>query len=450
MSKSKRIIITGAGSVGKYLAKLLSKEKHEIIVIDTDPERLSTIGNQYDLMTMEGSGTSFRTLEDAKIHNADLFIAVTHSEEINLLSAMLAKKMGAKKTIARVDNMEFVDSSHKNDIINMGIDKMIYPEKIAAKEIVDIVHQTETNEAFEFSGGKLRLFVLTLDKNTPLVGKTLKEASIITNSIDYRVVAICRNQKTIIPSGNDVLKEGDVVYIITSPEGINNLISYSGKEKKPLGNIIILGGSRIGKRVAMDLVKNCRVKLIEFDEKKAQSLAENLDKCLVIQGDGRDMDLLIEEDIQNTDAFIAVTGDSETNILTCALAKKFGVRKAIAEIENFDYFEIASKMGIASIVNKKLSAASNIYSFTMNAKVSSVKYLTGADAELLEFVVNEKSKITKRPLKKLSFPKEAIVGGYIREEHSYIAKGETEILPGDKVVVFCLPEALDRVESYFR
>lgn len=450
MPKAKRIIIAGAGDVGQYLAKMLSKEKHEITVIDTDAERLATIGNQYDLMTIEGSGTSFKTLEDAKIQSMDLFIAVTHSEETNLLSAMLAKRLGAKKTIARIDNTEYINPLRKLNFINMGVDRMIYPEKIAAKEITSLIRQTGTNEVFEFSGGKLKLFVLTLDENAAIVGKTLKEATKMVNSIDYRAVAISREGQTIIPSGEDVMKIGDIVYVITSPEGVDSLMKNSGKDKHDIENIMILGGSRIGQRVAMDLGSSCRIKLIEFNEKKAQTIAERLEKCLVIHGDGRNLELLVEEDIQDMDAFIAVTGDSETNVLACALAKKFGVPKAIAEIENFDYFDIASKMGIESIINKKLSAASHIYTFTMNAEVSSIKCLTGTNAELLEFVVGENAKITKDVLRNINFPKESIVGGYIRGKRSFIAKGDTEIKPGDKVVVFSLPEALSKVETFFR
>lgn len=449
MGVSKRIIIAGAGEVGQYLAKMLSKEKHEITVIDTDNERLNEIGSQYDLLTIQGSGSSFVTLEDAKVKSVDLFIAVTHSEEVNLISAMLAKRLGAKKTIARIDNIEYVNPQRKLHFINMGIDRMIYPEKIAAKEIVSLIKQTGTNQIFEFTGGKLKLFVVTLDKDAPIIDMTLKQASDFSKRIDYRAVAIERDNRTIIPGGNDVLKAGDNVYVITSPEGIDSLLKNSGKEKEKIDNVMIVGGSRIGQKVAQELSSTCRVKLLEFEEKKALEIAERLDKVLVIHGDGRNLDLLMEEDVQDMDAFIAVTGDSETNILACALSKKFGVKKSIAEIENFDYFDIAAKMGIESIVNKKLSAASHIYTFTMNAEVSAIKCLTGTDAELLEFVVSEKAKITKDILRKINFPDEAIVGGVIRGNKSFIAKGDTHIQEGDRVVVFSLPSALQKVESFF-
>ncbi|MFO7790841.1 MAG: Trk system potassium transporter TrkA [Bacteroidales bacterium] len=444
-----KIIISGAGEVGKYLAQMLTKENHDIVIVDTDKNKLKVIESQHDLMTITGSCSSFKTLENAKVKSADLFIAVTHSEEINLLSAMLAKRLGVKKTIARIDNIEYIDPLRKLHFINMGVDRMIYPEKIAAKEVVGLIRETGTTQVFEFSDGRLNLFVVHLNKNAPIIDKTLKEATKISDSIDYRAVAITRDDKTIIPSGDDVLQAGDHVYVITNPEGINKLMKYAGKEKDKYENIMILGGSRIGQKVANELSGTCKIKLIEKDENKALELADKLDRCLVIHGDGRNMELLEEEDIEDMDAFVAVTGDSETNILSCMLAKKLGVKKTIAEIENFDYFDLSRKMGIDSIINKKLSAASRIYSFTMHAEVSSIKCLTSTDAELLEFVVKDKAKITKDILRNLDFPNDAIVGGVVRGDKSFIATGDTHITKGDKVVVFTLPGTIKKVEKFF-
>lgn len=444
-----KIVISGAGEVGKYLARMLTRENHDTIVIDPDKEHLKEVEDKYDLLTTLGSGSSFKTLEQANVKNADLFISVTHSEEINLLSAIIAKRLGVKKTIARIDNIEYIHPMRKLHFINMGIDRMIYPEKIAAREIVTLIRETGTTQVFEFSGGKLNLFVINLEDDAPIIDKTLREATKITNSIDYRAVAIVREGKTIIPSGHDVLKKGDQVYVVTNPEGVKSLMKYSGKEKEKFDDVMILGGSRIGQKVARELAPSCKIKLIEINEEKALSLADQLDRCLVLHGDGRNMELLEEESIENMDVFVAVTGDSETNILACMLAKKFGVKKTIAEIENFDYFEFAQKMGIDSIVNKKLSAASHIYTFTMNAQVSSVICLTGTDAELLEFVVTENARITKSDLRKMDFPSDAIVGGVVRGKKSFIAKGDTHIQTGDKVVVFSLPGAIKKVEKFF-
>lgn len=444
-----KIIIAGAGEVGKYLAKMLTKENHDIIVIDTDLEKLNEVESQCDLMTIEGSSLSFKTLEEANIKNTNLFIAVTHTEEVNILSAMLAKRLGAKKTVARIDNVEYIHPMRKLHFINMGIDRMIYPEKIAAREVVGLIKQIGTSQIFEFSGGRLNLFVVNLEKNAPIVNKTLLEISNMSKSVDFRAVAITRQGQTIIPSGDEFLRVGDQVYVITSQEGIQKLMKFSGKAREKIENVMILGGSRIGQKVASELSHSCKTKIIEIDEKKSLHLADTLHKSLVIHGDGRNLELLIEEGIKDMDVFVAVTGDSETNVLTCALAKKLGVKKAIAEIENFDYFDIAKQMGVESIVNKKLSAASHIYTFTMNAEVSSIKCLTGTDAEVLEFVVSKKAKIAKDKLRNIHFPKEAIVGGVIRGNKSFIAKGDTKIIPGDKVVVFSSPDVLNKVAAFF-
>jgi trk system potassium uptake protein TrkA len=444
-----KIIIAGAGEVGKYLAKMLTKENHDIIVIDTDLEKLNEVESQCDLMTIEGSSLSFKTLEEANVKNTNLFIAVTHTEEVNLLSAMLAKRLGAKKTVARIDNEEYIHPMRKLHFINMGIDRMIYPEKIAAREVVGLIKQIGTSQIFEFSGGRLNLFVVDLEKNAPIVDKTLLEISNMSKSVDFRAVAITRQGQTIIPSGDEFLRVGDQVYVITSQEGIQKLMKFSGKAREKIENVMILGGSRIGQKVASELSHNCKTKIIEIDEKKSLLLADTLHKTLVIHGDGRNLELLIEEGIKDMDVFVAVTGDSETNVLTCALAKKFGVKKAIAEIENFDYFDIAKQMGVESIINKKLSAASHIYTFTMNAEVSSIKCLTGTDAEVLEFVVSKNAKIAKDRLRNIHFPKEAIVGGVIRGNKSFIAKGDTKIIPGDKVVVFSSPDVLNKVAGFF-
>ncbi|MGC9331480.1 MAG: Trk system potassium transporter TrkA [Bacteroidales bacterium] len=444
-----KIIISGAGEVGKYLAQMLTKENHDTIVVDTDKDNLNIIEQQYDLITINGSCSSFKTLEEAKVSSADLFIAVTHSEEVNLLSAMLAKRLGAKKTIARIDNIEYINPIRKLHFINMGVDRMIYPEKIAAKEVIGLIYETGTTHVFDFSDKRLNLLVVHLPEDAPIINKTLKEAMELIKSNDYRAIAISRNGETVIPSGNDVLRAGDYVHVITSHEGADNLKKYAGKQKDKFDNVMILGGSRIGEKVANELSRYCKIKLIEKDENKAIDLADRLDNCLVIHGDGRNMELLEEEGIKEMDAFVAVTGDSETNILSCMLAKKLGVKKTIAEIENFDYFDFAQKMGIDSIVNKKLSAASRIYSFTMHAEVSSIRCLTSTDAELLEFVVKEKAKITKDILRNLDFPKNAIIGGVVRGKKSFIATGDTHIMKGDKVVVFTLPGSIAKVEKFF-
>ncbi len=445
-----KIIIAGAGEVGTYLAKMLSIERHEIGVIDTDNERLNSLDAHLEVMTLRGSSASIETLKEAEVHKTDLFIAVTPTEELNITSCLLSKKLGAKKTIARIDNPEYLRSHNKELFLNMGIDSLIYPEQLAAKEVVGLLNQAATTEVVDFSGGKLSLIVVRLDENAPIINKTLLETANMTAELPYRAVAITRHGETIIPRGDDVFKVNDVVYVITNQSGISQLMKFSGKQNIHIRNIMIVGGSRIGEQTARELQHKSNIKLIEIDRNKSFELADTLEKTMVIRGNGSEIDLLIEEGIKEMDAFIAVTGNSETNILSCLQAKKLGVKKTIAEVENIEYIRLAENIGIDTMINKKFIAASHIFGFTMNAQVSSVKCLTGTDAEVLEIQPNENSEITKGPLKDLEFPKQAIIGGIIRGKSGFIASGETVIRPTDKVIVFTLPAVIPRVERFFK
>ncbi|MDD3686925.1 MAG: Trk system potassium transporter TrkA [Bacteroidales bacterium] len=444
-----KIVISGAGEVGRYLAKMLLKENHDLVLIDQDDNLIKEVDSSHDLMTVSGLCTSFSTLKEAKVHNCDLYISVTNSQDTNILSCIFAKKLGAKKTIARVDNMEYLNPINKLTFINLGIDKMVYPEFLEAKEIVGVLKQTGTTEVFEFSGGRLTLFVIKLDENSPILNLSLREASKLSNNKNYRAVAITRDEQTIIPKGDDILMQNDLVYMITSPQGIKDLLKTAGKEKLDINNVMFLGGSRIGIKAIKFIESQLKVKIIESDSEKCFRLTEQLPNAMVINGDGRNIDLLLEAGLEKCDAFVAVTGDSETNVLTCLLAKRYGVKKTVAEIENLDYFEIASKMGIDTIINKKLTAASTIYTQTMQAEVASIKCLTGTDAEVLEFVTSKDAIVTKNKLKDIDFPEGVIIGGIVRGEKSMIAMGDTQIKANDKVVLFALPSAIHKIAYYF-
>jgi len=445
-----KIIIAGAGEVGTYLAKMLYTVDHDIIVIDKDENKLKTIDAHFDFLTVKGSATSIATLKDSDINRADLLIAITETEEANMTIAILGKKLGAKKVIARVNNHEYLESLNQRFIHEMGIDSMVYPEILASKEVVSMLGQTGTSKKFDFSSGHLSLYVLKLNIKSQIIGKTLEQAAIDNEPYDYRTVAISRNSETIIPHGADQFQMGDLVYIVTSKEGINHLMSYAGKSHFPIKNVMIMGGSRIGRKTAKALEGKFNVKLLEINKDKSFELADFLDRTLVVNADGTDIDVLIEEGIKNMDAFIAVTGNSETNILTCTIAKKFGVKKTIAEIENLEYIQIADNMGVDSVINKKLIAASHIFGHTMSANVSTVQCLSSTDAEALEFIVHKGSAILKNSLKNLKFPKKAIIGGVIRDNISFIAKGDTEFNPNDKVIVFALPQAIKKINQLFK
>jgi trk system potassium uptake protein TrkA len=444
-----RIIIAGAGGVGSHLAKMLSSENHDIVLLDIDEEKLRRIGSNYDIMTLHGSATSISLLRDAHIQRSDLFIAVTEKEETNMTAAILGKKLGASKTIARIDNEEYLKYADKEMITGLGIDYMIYPEMIAANEIVGLMHQTGMADLVDFSGGKLSMYVIKLEENAPIVGKTLIESTPTNGQLDFRAVAITRDTETIIPRGSDIFHVNDHVYVITSQTGLEELLKYSGKEQYEIHDIMILGGSRIGARTAKLLGRHHNVKLIEINREKAYKLSNLLDNTLVINGDGSNMDLLTSEGIAKMDAFIAVTGKSETNILSCTLAGQMGVRKTIAEVENIDYIKLAENMGIETIINKKLITAGRIFRFTNSYDVSSIRCLTGTKAEVMEFIVKPDARVTRGALKDIHFPKDAIVGGLVRGKSTIIARGTTEIKASDKVVVFALPSAISKIPRYF-
>jgi trk system potassium uptake protein TrkA len=444
-----RIIIAGAGEVGTHLAKMLSNENHEIILIDPEEARLKPIDSSLDVLTHEGSATSVKLLQDIFRKKTDLFIAVTHYEDTNIISSILAKRFGAMKTIARIDNIDYLEQSSLEFFKSIGIDSLIYPELIAAREVLGLLHETGTSEFMEFSGGKLSMYVQKLDENAPIINKSLQEIADSSRTDKYRAVAIKRNDITIIPRGNEHFQLGDMVFVISTREGINEMMKTSGKENFQAKSIMILGGSKIGKHIALYMQKSCEVKLIDIDIKKCEDLANILDNTLIINGDGRNVDLLEQEGITKIDAFVAVTGNSETNILSCLLAKKMGVKKTIAEVENMEYINLAENTGIDTIINKKISAASRIFRHTTNPNVTQVKYMTGTDAEVLEFNVPPNAKITKGTLRSLDFPQDAIVGGGTRDGEPFIATGDTIINANDKVVVFTLPSAYEKLSKFF-
>jgi trk system potassium uptake protein TrkA len=442
-----RIIIAGMGDVGYHLVKELSIESHDIIAIDKNQQRLARIDSMADILTISGSATSLEILKKAKTSEAELFVAVTSSENTNIASAILAKKMGAKKTIARIANAEYLSNDVGVNFKELGIDFMLYPEELAAQETVNLIKRTAATDLLEFEGGKVTVMGLKLDKNTPIINKTLTEVTHQHPNVDFRIVAIYRNFRTIIPSGKDRFIANDQVFVITKPEGIELILKLAGKENIKFDNIMILGGSKIGRRVAELLQKNMTIKLIESNEDKSFSLADDLPGTLVIQGDGRDIDLLAQEGIIDVDAFVAVTDDAETNIITCLMAKHLGVKKAIALVDKADYIPLTQTIGLDSLINKKLIAATSILQFVRRGEIISQTTLEGIDAQLFEFVVQPNSPITKKPVKDIGFPKDAIIGGVIRGDKSFIVVGDSQIQANDKIVIFSLPSGAKKIEK---
>ena len=451
-----KIIIAGAGEVGSHLAKMLSGEANDITVIDSEPSRLQNVLSLADIVVVEGSPSSIDVLTRAGARDADLFIAVypSESQDVNIVSALLAKKLGSKKVTARINNGEYLKYDNKYLFTEMGIDLLFHPEKIAAGEILDLLSRTAATDSMEFARGKLQMAVFKLEEDSPIINMTLMEFahSVSRGSQQFRVVAISRDNETIIPQSNTRFKYHDQLFIISKREGIDALMSLIGKINIEIGSVMIMGGGSIAAMVADNLAdRSIKVKIIEKEKGKCLELAERLsDKVSIINGDGRNSDLLIDENIREFDAFVALTGSSEANVLACVAAKKMGVGRTIAQVENLEYIPLAESMGVDAVINKKLITAGRIFKFTLSDKVRFVKYMSGTNAEIIEFIVAPDSKITKAPLKDLDFPSEAIIGGIIRGGDSFIAVGDTHIQAYDRVAVFATPQAVREVDKWFR
>ena len=443
------IIIAGDGEAGFYLAEALVDSNHDITVVDPHDELLKMIEAHTDLMTIVGDSNSVGVLKRANVSKADLVISVLHDETINILTAILAKKLGAKKAIARVATLENISVENRKIYEELGIDYLISPEDIAGHEVIKLLEQPEATEIFDFSDGKLSVFLIKIEEDAPIIGKSLKMIAEEKGSLGFRAVAIHRGTETFLPEADSIFEANDMVYVITKRDAKDELLALGGKKKVEINNIMIVGGGRVGKVIARRVENNLNVKLIEIDRVRCEGLSDLLNDTLIINGDARDINLLEDEGIENVDAFMAVTNSSETNILTCLHAKKFGVKKTIALVENLDYIEISQNIGIDTIINKKLIVASHIIKHSMGDEVASLKCLSGINSDIMELIAMEGSPITKKTLRDLKMPEGALVGGIIRGDESFIAVGNLQIDAGDKVVVFALPGTKHKVEKMF-
>jgi trk system potassium uptake protein TrkA len=446
-----KIIIAGAGDVGFHLAKLLSFESQDIYLVDTNADKLEYASNHIDVITKKGDATSIKLLKEINIDKADIFLAVTESQNTNFTLAILAKKLGAKKTIARISNHEFTVNS-EIDFAELGIDSMISPGELAADEIKMLLNQSAFNDTIEFENGTLNILGSTLDYNSPLINLTVQQARERFADVEFITIAIKpeNSSETIIPRGNTVYRAKDQIYFSAPKVSIKKLYKLMGKTPFAVKDVMILGAGKIGIKAARNLCDNkFNVKLIEIGKERAKEVAEKLPNALIIWGDGRIVELLEEENISEMDAFVAVTGNSETNIMSCLVAKSKGVKKTIALVENMDYINISQTIGIDTLINKKLLAASAIFKYVRKGEVLKLANLHNVDAEVLEFRVKENSLVTKNLIKDINLTRKAVFGGVIRDGIAMMTFGDFQILAGDKAVVFCLPEAINKVEKLF-
>lgn len=444
-----KIIISGAYTIGSYLARLLSRNKQDIVLMDECSENLEKISNEADLLTMEGSTTSIKNLKEAGAEDADLFIAVTPDESKNIAACVLAHQLGAKKTVARVDNPEYVEPSNQELFHQMGVSSIIYPELLAAKDIINGLKMSWVRQRWDVHDGALVMLGIKLRESCEILDRPLKEIS--GPDDPYHVVAIKHNDETIIPGGNDTLQLYDLAYFMTTKQYIPYVRKIVGKEHYvDVQNVIFMGGGKTAVRAVRMLPEYMHAKIIEQDPTRCEELNNILDEdTLVINGDGRDIGLLQEEGIRNTQAFVSLTSNAETNILACLTAKRMGVRKTVAAVENFDYVGTAESLDIGTIINKKAVAASHIYQMMLDANVENIKFLMSVNADVAEFVPSPDAKITRKVVRELNLPRGVTIGGLVRNGEGMLVSGNTQIEAGDSVVVFCYNVDMKKVEKLF-
>lgn len=445
-----KIIICGAYGIGTHLAKMLSRNHEDITLIDEDDERLAQIGTDFDLLTAQASPSSIKALREAGAEHADLFIAVTPEESLNITSCVLAKALGAKKTVAKISNSEYTAPELQDFFTGLGVSSLIYPEKLAAVDIINGLKMSWVRQRWDVHNGALVMLAIKLRETCEILNNPLK--NLCGPDDPYHVVAIKRLNETIIPGGNDELKLYDLAYFMTTTQYIPYIRKIVGKEQYvDVKNVMIMGGGATAVRAINTMPDYLDTKLIEINEERCEELNNLLDddKALIINGDGRDTQLLQEEGIKNTQAFVALTNNAETNILACLTAKRLGVRKTVAMVENVDYVSMAESLDIGTIINKKAIAASHIYQIMLDAKVMNMRFIMTANADVAEFVAQEGSRVTKKPVKDLGLPKEATIGGLVRGDEGMLVSGHTQIQAGDIVMVFCHNINLKTIERLF-
>lgn len=445
-----KIIITGAGDVGYHLAKMLSSELQDIYLIDENETRLNYVQSHIDIFPILGDAKSFDVLTEANVVDCDLLIAVTSSEETNLLVSIMAKKYGAKKTIARVSNLENLSPEREQMFKDLGVDTIISPDILAAEEIERLVKKSAFTDNIEFEGGKLTVFGIAIGDKSALRDKTVGDSSYLNPNLSFKPIAIHRNESTIIVNRDTEILENDIVYFISTPESIDKITEFCDQQCFEIKNIMILGGNRVAEIAARLFQDNYKVVIVDGDEKNCENLASNLSNTLILNIDGRDVETMKEEGLADMDAFISVTKNSETNIISSLVAKNHGVRKTIARVENIDYIHLSQNIGVDTLINKKIIAASNIFKHIRKGNVDAIANLHGVDAEIIEFTVKPNSKVTKKRIKDLKFPKTANISGVIRGDESLIPFGNFQLQEDDKAVVFSLTESINLIERYFQ
>ncbi len=444
-----KIVIAGAGGIGFHLAKLLSSAQHDIVIIDTHKDVLEYAQSHLDVQTILGDASSIQTLQDADIQRTNIFLAVTTHENDNIVACILAKKLGAKQTIARINNIANIQKEFKSTFNELGVDKIISPSLLAAQEIVRLIELSQVTDSFEFENGKVSLIGITIEEPSIYIGRTIEEIR-LEKRTTHSPIAILRGNETILPRANTRLRRGDHIYFITGKKDVENLLESIGKPMQKIKSIMFIGGNVISIQAAKQLEDIYKITIVEQDEKLCKKMVDELNNTLVIKGDPSNFELLKEEGLSQMDVFIAVTPNSETNIITSLMAETLGVYKTIALVENLDYTHISQNIGVNTMINKKIIAANNIFRFVRKGKVEAIASLHGVDGEVIEYVIHKENKMTKLPLRQIKFPDQAIIGAVIRNDETIIPTGDFVLMVNDKVIILALPGAIGKIEDLFR
>ena len=448
-----KILIVGAGQVGYFLCDRLSREGHEVTLIDQDEEKIERAQDRLNVLGVTGNGASAEMLEQAGIKTADIFIAVTNKDEVNILACLLAREYQVKTRVARTKSIEFSNSKAILSKEKLGIDLLINPEDAVAEELTKLACSAKAFDVAEFAEGQIHFQGYRITPSSPLCDITLAELGELRGMYKFVVVAINRGSDTIIPRGDDMIQSGDRIYIFAHHRelpAINYLLQSEKVEAKPTHRAFVLGGSRIGVQVAQSLEKlQFSTKLIEKNEERCYKLAEKLDKTVVLNTDGLDVSTLLDEGLADADVFIAVTQNDETNILTCLLARQHRVRRTLALVSQPELLGLASDLGIDACVSPRLAAAGAILKFVRRGDIISLTAVDGSNSEVLEIEIKETSGLLNIPLRALHFPRGAIIGAIVHDSSYEIPTGESQLQSGDRVLVFALPEALQKVERFF-
>lgn len=442
-----KVIIAGDGEVGFYLAELLEKEYQDITLIDKQSEKLALAESKLGIATILGDSTSYKILNQAGVRDADLLIAVTSVESTNITTCLIGKKLGAKSTIARINNMEYLVDKNILDLRTLGIDELVSPESLAAREIKYLLKSPSLTEVFNLYKKDLYMMGVRVDDDAPIINKSIAESTHLLTNASFMIVAVLRNNETLVPRGDLVILDGDLLYFLATDNGKDKVLDYVGKKRLQIKNLLVIGGSKTGKYIALNLNKFYNIKLIEKNYEKCNYLAKNIPNVQFVCGDGANVNILEEEKISDYDAVIALTGNAETNIFSCLLAKNHGVKRTIAMVENFGLFEYSQRMGVDALINKKMAAANFVFRHILKGKVLSKLY--GINAIIQEFIIKKKSKITNKFIKEINFPKDAIISGVIRDGKGYITLGNFKLKANDTVFVFSLPQSTNEIKSFF-